>query len=157
MTQSATFHATNQKGLRMISMAIHMPCSHHNSWHMLTYLAPEQECGAEFASMNAALRWQEPTLLTNTAAWLRVEEEAEGEDEDQKESSDNEPENDQHETLERVKRIPRRSLWRKWQHMCLAHTSHEKMKIIPNMTEDNLESCMTKTQELIQDTINSLF
>ena len=29
--------------------------------------------------------------------------------------------------------------------------------VVPDMNGDNLESCMTKTQELIQDTINNLF
>ena len=37
------------------------------------------------------------------------------------------------------------------------HTTPEKITIVPEMHGDNLESCMTKTQELIQDTINDLF
>ena len=37
------------------------------------------------------------------------------------------------------------------------HTTPEKNTLVPDMTDDNLESCMTKTQELIQDTINNLF
>ena len=37
------------------------------------------------------------------------------------------------------------------------HTTPEKTTIVPDMYDDNLESCMTKTQELIQDAINNLF
>ena len=37
------------------------------------------------------------------------------------------------------------------------HTTPEKTTIVPDMIDDNLESCMTKTQELIQDAINNLF
>ena len=37
------------------------------------------------------------------------------------------------------------------------HTTPERITIVPDMNGDNLESCMTKTQELIQDTINDLF
>jgi hypothetical protein len=29
--------------------------------------------------------------------------------------------------------------------------------LVPDTTDDNLEACMTKTQDLIQDTINNLF
>ena len=36
-------------------------------------------------------------------------------------------------------------------------TPPEKITIVSDMHGDNLESCMTKTQELIQDTINNLF
>ena len=33
----------------------------------------------------------------------------------------------------------------------------KKNSLVPDMTDDNLEACMTKTQDLIQDTINNLF
>jgi hypothetical protein len=77
-------------------------------------------------------------------------------EEAEKGTSDDEPEN---ETLAKVKRIPRRSLFTEEMTMQLPkpHTTSEKITIVPDMIEDNLESCMTKTQELIQDTINNLF
>jgi hypothetical protein len=39
------------------------------------------------------------------------------------------------------------------------HPTPEKNTLVPDMIEasDNLGSCMTKTQELIQDAINNLF
>ena len=78
------------------------------------------------------------------------------EDEEEKGTSDDEPES---ETLARVKRIPRRSLFMEEMTIQLPkpHTTPEKITIVPEMHGDNLESCMTKTQELIQDTINDLF
>jgi hypothetical protein len=36
------------------------------------------------------------------------------------------------------------------------HDTPEKNSLVPDKTDDNLESCMTKTQELIQDAINNL-
>ena len=37
------------------------------------------------------------------------------------------------------------------------HTTPEMKTIVPDINGDNLESCMSKTQDLIQDTINNLF
>ncbi len=74
----------------------------------------------------------------------------------EKGSSDDEP-NDS--PLASVMRIPRRSLFNVEMTMPLSrpHTTPEKNALVPDMTDDNLESCMTKTQKLIQDTINNLF
>ena len=74
----------------------------------------------------------------------------------EKGSSDDEP-NDS--PLASVKRIPRRSLFKVEMTMPLSrpHNTPEKNALVPDMTDDNLESCMTKTQKLIQDTINNLF
>ena len=41
-------------------------------------------------------------------------------------------------------------------HMSNPHTTPEKLKVIPDMHDDNLETCMTKTQELFHDMINNL-
>ena len=83
-------------------------------------------------------------------------EQKENGEEGEKGTSDDEPES---ETLARVKRIPRRSLFMEEMTIQLPkpHTTPEKITIVPEMHGDNLESCMTKTQELIQDTINDLF
>ena len=69
------------------------------------------------------------------------------EDEEEKGTSDDEPES---ETLARVKRIPRRSLFMEEMTIQLPkpHTTPEKFTIVPDMNLDNLESCMTKTQLL---------
>ena len=77
-------------------------------------------------------------------------------EEEEKGTSDDEPEN---ETLAKVKRIPRRSLFMEEMTMPLPkpHTTPEKITIVPDIIEDNLELSMTKTQELIQDAINNLF
>ncbi len=77
-------------------------------------------------------------------------------DEDEKGPSDDEPDDS---TLASVKRIPRGSLFMEEMTMPLPrlHNTPEKNTLVPDMTNDNLESCMTKTQELIQDTINNLF
>ena len=74
----------------------------------------------------------------------------------EKGSSDDEP-NDS--PLASVKRIPRRSLFKVEMTMPLSrpHNTPEKNALVPDMPDDNLESCMTKTQKLIQDTINNLF
>ena len=65
-------------------------------------------------------------------------------------TSDDEPES---ETLANVKRIQRRSLFMEEMTMPLPkpHTTPEKTTL--DMIEDNLESYVTKTQELIQDAI----
>ena len=84
------------------------------------------------------------------------EEEVENGNEEKKGTSDDEPEN---ETLAKLKRIPRRSLFMEEMAMPLPkpHTTPEKMTMMPDMNSDHLESCLTKTQDLIQDTINDLF
>ena len=77
-------------------------------------------------------------------------------DVDEKGSSDDEPDDS---TLASVKRIPRRSLFMEEMTMPLPrpHNTPEKNTLVTDMTDDNLEACMTKTQDLIQDTINNLF
>jgi hypothetical protein len=74
----------------------------------------------------------------------------------EKGSSDDEPDDS---TLTSVKRIPRRSLFMKKMTMPLPkpHTTPEKNTLVSDMIEDDLKSCMTTTQELIQDTINNFF
>jgi hypothetical protein len=76
-------------------------------------------------------------------------------DVDEKGSSDDEPDDS---TLASVKRIPRRSLFMEEMTMSLPRPDNtpEKNTLVPDMTDENLESCMTKTQELIQDTMNNL-
>ena len=58
-----------------------------------------------------------------------------------------------------MKRMPRRSLFMEEMAMPLPkpHATPEKMTMIPDMNEDHLASCLAKTQDLIQDTINNLF
>ena len=77
------------------------------------------------------------------------------EEEEEKGNSDDEPDDS---TMGKMKRMPRRSLFMETMAIPLPkpHTTPEKMTIVPDATE-NLESCMTKTQDLIQDTINNLF
>jgi hypothetical protein len=82
-------------------------------------------------------------------------EQKENEEEGEKGTSDDEPDTD---TFAKVKRIPRRSLFMEEMTIPLSkpHTTPEKT-LVPDMTENNLESCMTRTQELVQDTISNLF
>jgi hypothetical protein len=77
-------------------------------------------------------------------------EQKENGEEEEKGTSDDDPEND---TFTKVKRMPRRSLFMEEMTIPLPkpHTTTEKT-LVTDMTEDNLESCMTKTQELVQDT-----
>jgi hypothetical protein len=78
-------------------------------------------------------------------------------DVDEMGSSDDEPDDS---TLSSVMRIPRISLFMEEMTMPLPRPHDtpvsEKNALVSDMTDDNLESCMTKTQELIQDAINNL-
>ncbi len=90
-----------------------------------------------------------PQTLTKSEDEVQIGDDDVGE----KGSSDDEPDDS---TLASVKRIQR---FREEMTMPLPrpHNTPEKNTLVPDMTDDNLESCMTKTQELIQDTINILF
>jgi hypothetical protein len=72
-----------------------------------------------------------------------------GDEEGEKGTSDDEPDDS---TMAKMKRMPRRSLFMEGMamHLPKPHTTPEKMMIVPDMKE-NLESCMTRTQDLIQD------
>jgi len=97
-----------------------------------------------------------PIIYTQPVTRSDDEEEAENGDEEDKGTSDDEPES---ETLAKMKRMPRRSLFMEEMAMPLPkpHATPEKMTMIPDMNEDHLASCLAKTQDLIQDTINNLF
>jgi hypothetical protein len=98
------------------------------------------------------------TPIVYSQAFVESEDEVQDADDDadEKGSSDDEPDDS---TLASVKKIPRRSLFMEEMTMPLPrpHNTPEKNALVPDMTDDNLEACMTKTQDLIQDTINNLF